>query len=182
MPDVFALIAAERRRTADLLDRLTPEQWAGPSLCEGWTTREVAAHLVMPFCVSTPQFIVRMIRNRFSLDRVSNQFATQETRSNAELAALLRANAEHRFTPPGLGPEAPLTDITVHTLDICRPLGIDHRVAPEVSGVILDFIVAPKSTRGFISEGLLDGLRISAQMNVAMTATRHQPTIIMKSR
>ncbi|HTD49614.1 MAG TPA: maleylpyruvate isomerase N-terminal domain-containing protein, partial [Acidimicrobiia bacterium] len=33
-------IAAERLALADLLERLTPEQWATASLCGGWTVRE----------------------------------------------------------------------------------------------------------------------------------------------
>lgn len=39
------LITAERRRVADLLAGLDDEQWAAPSLCDGWTVREVGAHL-----------------------------------------------------------------------------------------------------------------------------------------
>ena len=34
-PDPMALAAAERRDLADLLDTLTDEEWATPSLCEG---------------------------------------------------------------------------------------------------------------------------------------------------
>ena len=161
MPDVFSMIADERRLTADLLDTLTDEQWNTPSLCSRWRVTEVAAHLVMPFSVSLPQMLVRMLKNRFDLDRVSDRFARDEPRSNAELAATIRANAEHRFTPPGLGPEAPLTDIIVHTQDICRPLGITRGVPAEGMAVVLDFLVSPKATRGFISKGLVDGLALT---------------------
>jgi len=161
MSDVFSMIADERRLTADLLDGLTDEQWNTFSLCEGWRVREVAAHLVMPFSVSLPQMLVRMMKNRFDLNRVSDRFAGDETRSNAELVATLRANAEHRFTPPGLGPEAPLTDIVVHTQDICRPLAIARGVPAERAAIVLDFLVSPKANRGFIPKGLVDGLALA---------------------
>ncbi len=161
MTDVFAIIADERRLTADLLDGLTDEQWNTPSWCTGWRVREVAAHLVMPFSVSLPQMVVRMMNNRFDFNRVSDRFARDEPRTNAELAASLRTSAEHRFTPPGLGPEAPLTDIIVHTQDICRPLAIVRDVPAERATVVLDFLVSSKAHRGFIRKGLVDGLALA---------------------
>jgi uncharacterized protein (TIGR03083 family) len=46
MADRMQLAADERRDLADLLDTLDPEQWAHPSLCEGWAVRDVVAHLI----------------------------------------------------------------------------------------------------------------------------------------
>ena len=37
----------ERRALADLVDGLTPEQWACPSGCEGWSVGDVTAHLLV---------------------------------------------------------------------------------------------------------------------------------------
>ena len=42
--DCMALAADERRDLAALLDSLTPDQWASPSLCTGWSVRDVVAH------------------------------------------------------------------------------------------------------------------------------------------
>jgi uncharacterized protein (TIGR03083 family) len=42
---VWAAIDSQRLRTADLLEGLSEEQWRHPSLCDGWTVRDVAAHL-----------------------------------------------------------------------------------------------------------------------------------------
>jgi len=162
MPDVFSMIADERRLTADLLDGLSDEQWTTPSLCSGWCTREVVAHLLMPFSVSLPAMFVRLLKNRFDLDRVSDQFAKNEQRSNAELAAALRANAEHRFTPPGLGPAAPLTDIVVHTQDLCRPLGIDRAIPADRASIVLDFLVSKQAGGAFIPKGRCDGMAFTA--------------------
>ena len=41
-------IAAECEALADLLERSEPAVWDAPSLCEGWRTREVVAHMTMP--------------------------------------------------------------------------------------------------------------------------------------
>ncbi|MDN5718134.1 MAG: maleylpyruvate isomerase family mycothiol-dependent enzyme, partial [Janibacter sp.] len=46
MTDVWELVHAERAALADDLERLTDEQWREPSLCEGWSVHDVAAHLV----------------------------------------------------------------------------------------------------------------------------------------
>ena len=52
--DIVRRTAANRRRAADLLDGLSPEQWATPSLCAGWTVRVLAGHLLMPVEMSIP--------------------------------------------------------------------------------------------------------------------------------
>jgi len=156
------MIADERRLTAGLLDGLTDEQWETPSLCDGWSVREVVAHLLMPFSVSLPRMALMLARSGFDLDKTSDRFARREQRTNAELAAALRANAEHRFTPPGLGPEAPLTDIVVHTQDISRPLGIPTPIPAEHAHVVLDFLVSPKAVRGFVPAGLTEGLTFTS--------------------
>ncbi len=46
------LIAAERRELAEVLGGLSAAQWQAPSLCAGWTTAHVVAHLTMPFRIS----------------------------------------------------------------------------------------------------------------------------------
>ncbi|MFE7629234.1 maleylpyruvate isomerase N-terminal domain-containing protein [Kocuria sp. NPDC057446] len=45
--DVWAVIDLQRRGTADLLAGISGERWDEPSLCEGWTVRDVAAHLTL---------------------------------------------------------------------------------------------------------------------------------------
>ena len=160
MAETFDLIAAERRRTADFLDTLEEDQGATPSLCSKWTVREVAAHLVMPFRMSTPQLLLRMVRHGGNFDRLSEDFARRAgSEPLGTLAADLRANATHRFTPPTLGPEAPLTDVVVHTLDMRVPLGAGAGdIAPEALDTVLGFLLTPKATRGFLPRGRTAGL------------------------
>jgi uncharacterized protein (TIGR03083 family) len=158
--DTFDLIAAERRRTADFLDTLDEAQGSTPSLCSKWTVREVAAHLVMPFRLSTPQLLLRLVRYGGNFGRLSEDFArTAGSEPLGTLAADLRANAAHRFTPPTLGPEAPLTDVVVHTLDMRVPLGAGTGdIAPEALDTILGFLMTAKATRGFLPKGRAAGL------------------------
>ena len=160
MGDTFDLVAAERRRTADFLHTLDDDQGATPSLCSRWTVREVAAHLVMPFRIRTPQLLFRMVRYAGNFDRLSEDFAEKAgSEPLSQLAADLRAHAGHRFTPPTLGPEAPLTDVVVHTLDMRVPLDAGTGgIAPEALDTMLAFLMTPKATRGFLPKGRTAGL------------------------
>ena len=144
--DHFAEIADERRGFADLIDTLTAEQLATPSLCLGWTVHDIAAHLVLPM-------VTNMALTR-SLARI---------KSPAELAALLRKHAESRFTPPvGLGSIAPLTDAIVHAQDARRPLGIAREIPPARLLAILAFQVSPLAARGFVPKARTAGQSFAA--------------------
>jgi uncharacterized protein (TIGR03083 family) len=161
--DIFGQIAGRRRALADVLDGLTPEQWATPSLCGGWAVRDVAGHLTMPFSVRAPALIVKLIRARGSFDRVSDEFARRAgAASTASLVATLRENADSKFTPPGFGPQAPLTDITVHTFDIGVPTGTTPEFPDAVLAEVLEFLMTPKAGRAFQPKGLTTGLRFEA--------------------
>lgn len=149
--DLLPSIADERHRAADLIASLSAEQLATPSLCTGWTVHDVAAHLLMPLVTSIPRVAVAMLSSRFDFDRANVKLtAAVAARSDAEIVAGLRARANHPFKPPGLGYEAPLTDLLVHQQDIRRPLGLPARLEPDRLRVALDLLFgrAGNSLRG----------------------------------
>jgi len=117
----FGLVAVERRRAADMFEGLSERQLASPSLCSAWSAREVAGHLAMPFLVPLPKALVGMALNRGDFDRYSAK-ASREigSRPVPYLVQTLRDNAESRWTPPGKGAIAPLTDLCVHVRDVAR--------------------------------------------------------------
>lgn len=131
--DVFSLTAMERRRAADMFAGLSDDQWAVPSLCAEWAVRDVAGHLIGPFCVSIPRFVLGSLVSggpgRYSVRR-SRELGD---RPAAEIIAILREHAGDCFAPPGTGPLAPLTDLAVHVRDVARPLGL-HTTASLVPG------------------------------------------------
>jgi uncharacterized protein (TIGR03083 family) len=45
--DVWRAIDDQRRRLVDLLEDLSDQEWEHPSLCQGWTVRQVAAHVAL---------------------------------------------------------------------------------------------------------------------------------------
>lgn len=150
-------VASERRQLADVLEGLTEAQLSEPSLCDGWTIKETAAHLTTIFHTSMPKFVLQILMSGgFSNATRKAAISEASRRSISDIVEELRANAEHRFTPPGMGAEAPLTDIVVHGQDIRRPLGIDRDIPEDEARVILDLLASKKGKftwpRGGISE------------------------------
>jgi uncharacterized protein (TIGR03083 family) len=157
------LIAAERREIAAELLRLTPEQLATPSLCSEWTVHDVAAHLLMPLTVSMGTVVAAMAASLGNFHKANVKLTGKvASRSIAEISAELRVQAENPFTPPGLGLEAPLTDVLVHGEDFRRPLGIAHEFDPAAVRTSLGFVTSKKGQRTFPPKGRLDGLRFDA--------------------
>lgn len=158
----WTTVATERRALADLLETLTPEQWATPSLCSGWTVRHVAAHVMVGPTVSMARFLGAMVRARGSFDRANDRLAGNRAQlPTGTLVADLRERADSRFTPPGLDWHAPLTDLLLHRLDITVPLGIDHGRPKAPWADALDLVVSKRAVPGFLPKGL-PGLTFAA--------------------
>ena len=159
--DLLTAIADERRTIADMLETLTDEQWSTPSLAEGWTVRNVTAHLVMPFRYSLPKVMWEVAKARGNFNKVADNIAKRDASlPTAELIDTLRRKADHKFKPPGQGFEAPLTDAVVHGLDIRLPLGIDRTVPADRWRTILDYVIQPKVQKFFKTD--LSGVTLSA--------------------
>jgi uncharacterized protein (TIGR03083 family) len=144
--ETLVLLAAERRATADLLESLDAAQLATQSLCDAWTVRDVIAHLTLSLSASVPASMMALARSAFRPSQMVVRMTEDAARrSDAEMAALLRDRAERAWHPPGLGLEAPLTDIVVHGLDIRQPLGLSHEPDPAAVRAGLGFVVRPKA-------------------------------------
>jgi uncharacterized protein (TIGR03083 family) len=162
---VYQIATANRLLAADMFATLTPEQWRTPSLCSGWTVREVAAHLLEPLEteVGTLKLLAYLVRYRGSLNRMVDETARKvAARPTDELVTGLRERASTRLTPPVIGPLGPMTDTCIHLRDAARPLGLDLCPPPASWRPALDFLVSKPATRGFIPRDRLNGLRFIA--------------------
>ena len=99
--DVWRLVHAERRALIDDLAGLTPEQWETPSLADGWTVHDVAAHLIDNARTTPWRLTVGMARARGDLDR-QNQAGVEAERRPSTAATLdaLRSVAGRTTGPP----------------------------------------------------------------------------------
>lgn len=131
MTETWDLVHAERAALADDLERLSDEQWREPSLCEGWSVHDVAAHLV-DNARATPFGVVwAMVRARLNFDR-QNQQGMERNRGATprETLSHLREVAPRRSGPPA-PVDSRLVEEVLHGEDIRRPLGIWHDYSAE---------------------------------------------------
>jgi len=138
-----ALIRTERLAFLDLLETLTPEEWAVPSLCRGWTVQDVAAHLAVAPMAPPDQALALLVRSGFRVNRVNAELAKSWSRRGREaVLEQLRTNAEKGAKPFGVPPPAALADAVVHGLDVRRPLGRPRDVPLEAFTRVADSSVA----------------------------------------
>ncbi len=160
--DIWNWVHDERLGLAALLESLDEEQWRTPSLCQGWTVREVAGHLLTGPNVGMFKFMMMFARNRGDFDATMDRLAHQmATRPPTQIVADLRTIADDHWTPPGSGPEAPYTDLLVHGQDIRRPLGIQRDLPEEGLRLILTKSIQPRK-RSVFPKGRFDNLRFEA--------------------
>lgn len=135
-----ATIDARKALAAHLVE-LTPEEWAHPSLCTGWTIKDVAAHVMLH-----PTFRWRELPAMFgrNLGRSYDAMIDRETRrisarlTPADVLAQYEEYADsHRHVPVTTSVE-PMLDILVHTQDILRPLGRSQDMPPVAASVSAD--------------------------------------------
>jgi uncharacterized protein (TIGR03083 family) len=160
--DVLAAIADERRRTADLIDALSPAQLNVPSLCGDWTVKQVAGHLLAAVEAPPKGLVTLMLRSGFNIHRANSRVAVMMAdRPADDLAEGLRQNADNPFKPPIVGYPGQLTDLQVHGQDMRRPLGLPHGLQLERLRVSLDFLVGGHAI-GFAPRRRLAGLHFEA--------------------
>jgi uncharacterized protein (TIGR03083 family) len=129
--DVWPMVHAERAALIDDLAHLDDERWGQPSLCEGWTVHDVAAHLVDTARTTRLGFVVGLVRERFDFDRQNARGVERERgASPQETLQRLRQVASRRSTPPA-PLDSRLVEEVVHGEDIRRPLGLTRSYPPE---------------------------------------------------
>lgn len=160
MRDLSGLAAAERRDLADYLDTLTASQWEQPSLCPGWTVRDVVGHIASYDVLGWPGTLALLARSGFSLAR-ANAAGVRQSRelSTDELVSRLRACAVPRGITSGFGCAIALTDGIIHHQDIRRALDQPRTVPEDRLVAALDF--APRA-RALPAPGNLRGIRAVA--------------------
>jgi uncharacterized protein (TIGR03083 family) len=136
--ETWQAIDVQKARLTDLLQRLTPAEWATPSLCAGWTVRDVAAHLVVQVG-PVPMLIREMVRARGNVNRMIHDSACREAqRPTDELVADLRSQVGVHRHPLGVTRLESLIDVIVHGQDIAIPLGRSLPVPADAAAVAAD--------------------------------------------
>lgn len=128
-PDIWSLVDDERAALAADLADLPDGRWATPSLCDGFTVRDVVAHLTANASLGPVRWMAGVIRCRFDFDRmVAMRLREQLGASPSETLDRFRQVRTSRRKAP-VPTVAVLGEVIVHGEDIRRPLGL-HRDYP----------------------------------------------------
>jgi len=119
--DVWDMARAERQQLADRLSALTDDAWEQPTLCAGWTVRDVVGHMIAIGTMSGGTLASGMARNRFSFDKFQREGITSnsEGKTPTEILAAFSATIDSHHKPPGPKTTV-LGEILVHGEDIFR--------------------------------------------------------------
>ena len=130
-PSPWPTIRAERAALAEDLATLTPQQWASPSWCAGWSVQQAVAHMVATAKLTPRSFAGKMLRSRFRFGvMVEHEVLAWSAGTPAQTLADFRSIVEARTAPPG-PVDSWLGEVIVHAEDVRRPLGIAHEYPTE---------------------------------------------------
>jgi uncharacterized protein (TIGR03083 family) len=120
----WPLVHDERASLAADLANLSDQQWVTPSLCTGFTVRQVLAHLTAGASLNPVRWLAGVIRCRFDFDKqVAMRLAEQLGATPAETLARFRGVMTSTTKAP-VPTTAMLGETIVHAEDIRQPLSI----------------------------------------------------------
>jgi uncharacterized protein (TIGR03083 family) len=137
---IWRHVDTERTALADLLEALPEDAWRTPSLCEGWTVRDVAAHLTFSHA-GVRDMLAIAVRSGFRYNAAIRDAALRCPLGHEQIVDTLRGFVGSRRKVPGVSELEPLLDVLVHTQDICVPLGIDHPMPRDAAVVALERVI-----------------------------------------
>ena len=155
----MTMARAERADLADFLATCAPHEWEAPSLCAGWTVKDVVAHVVSYEELGTVGLLRRFVRGRIVR---ANQVGVDEysPTSPQQLLEFLRRHLQPRGLTAGFGGMIALVDCTIHHQDIRRSLGRPRRIPPDRLERVLGLI--PGNPRLGAGSGGCDSTRTTS--------------------
>jgi len=166
--EIWAAIDAHRLRTVELLEQLSDDDWRHPSLCEGWTVRDVAGHLTLQQ-IGVGTVLRLATRHPGAIARGVNQMIHESAKGRANLStdqmiADIRGMVGSRRHNIGVTCRETLIDILVHSQDIAIPLGrkldLDRDAAAVAAARVWSY--AGRSKAKVFKKIPFDGLRFTA--------------------
>ncbi len=159
---VWQVIDAQRLSLAGLLEQLSADEWRQPSLCTGWTVRDVAAHLTLQQ-IGLGGAIGMVARWRGSLDQMIHDAACRRAaRPTEQIIAQIRGTAGSRRHNIGVTYLETLTDILVHGQDIAIPLGRRHDMPPQAGAVAASRVLSMRWPPPLPAARKVAGFRLAA--------------------
>ena len=137
---IWRHVDSERSALADILEALLDDAWRTPSLCDGWTVRDVAAHLTFSHA-GLRDLLGPAVRAGFRYNVAVRDAAVRCPLGHDQIIDTLRGFVGSRRKVSGVSEREPLLDVLVHTQDICLPLDIDHPMPGDAAVVALERVI-----------------------------------------
>ncbi len=156
-------IAHTLAQLSGILEGLEPDEWGAQTLCERWTVRDVAGHIVWRVGDSYLDMIRAVLPmlalSRSSLDALVDAVSRQEGEASSpdDLVARLRRIAALRLAGVGRTGLGDLVEAVVHAYDIVQPLGKPIEVAPDATRrvALRGLLLAPAKRRAAVARHTL---------------------------
>jgi uncharacterized protein (TIGR03085 family) len=146
MTPVAEATLAEHRALADTLTAVGPE---APTLVEGWTSTELAAHLAsLELLGGLPLFVGRQLISRVHPrptegSRQMAERGLERARAKGYAWCVARARSPHRLPLRGAGGPVAIFEVYVHHQDVLRPADdLPPRAAPRELESSLPWLLA----------------------------------------
>ena len=158
--DIWPVIHTERKALASDLTGLGGDQWSRPSLCGGWTVRNVLAHMTATAKMTPPAFFGKLAGSGFSFNGLQEKgIAAESGGSPSDTLARFEEVISSVKHPPGPD-DTMLGETIVHSQDIRGPLGIQHAYPVDAVVRVADFYKGSNLLIG--TKRRIAGLRLRA--------------------
>lgn len=160
--EAWTAIDDHRRAVVHLLEDLSENEWAQPSLCDGWTVRQVAAHLALQNTTwaAVPRLVLDLIRHG-GMNGAIHAMACRHARLPVEaIVGEIRDRIGVWRPLPAVTFRETAIDYLVHGQDIAVPLGRTLEMPRDLAIVAADRVWS--RSRMFHARRKLAGYRLVA--------------------
>ncbi|MEY9965250.1 uncharacterized protein (TIGR03083 family) [Streptacidiphilus sp. MAP12-16] len=156
----WPMIHAERRALLADARTLDADQWSTPSLCAGWTVRDVFAHLTATSMMTPGRFFGKLAGAGFSFQTMTaKDIAEMNSGTVEDNLSRFSERLEAVTSPPG-PVDAMLGEALVHGEDFRKPLGLSREYPTDALARAADFYRGSNLLIG--AKRRIEGLRLRA--------------------
>jgi uncharacterized protein (TIGR03083 family) len=160
--EVWRAIDQQRCELVDLLEDLSAQEWQQLSLCQGWTVREVAAHVALQNTTwaMLPRAVMETVRSGGMNAGIHAAACRHALHPTDQIIDEIRNRIGVWRPLPTLTYRESAIDYLVHTQDIAIPLHRRVKMSTGVAAVAAERVWT--SDRMFHARKKLDGYRLVA--------------------
>jgi uncharacterized protein (TIGR03083 family) len=160
--DVWRAIDDQRRRLVEVLEDLSEREWQHPSLCRGWTVRQVAAHVALQNTTWSmmPRAVLDLVTSGSMNGAIHAMACRHAKHPTGQIITEIRGRIGVWRPLPSVTYRDSAIDYLVHAQDIVVPLGRRLDMPTDAAVVAVDRVWT--SDRMFHARKKLAGYRLVA--------------------